>query len=99
MALNYINGQSSGKAVASLVLGIVSIPMCLCCGLIGLITGPLAIIFGKQTQNDINAGTASPTAGGMARAGIICGIIGTILSAIALVLNCVANILPLLMNP
>ena len=99
VALNYIGGQSSGKAVASLVLGIVSIPTCMCCGLIGVITGPLAIMFGKQTQNDIKAGTASPTAGGMARAGIICGIIGTILSALSLVINCVIQILSFLANP
>lgn len=95
VATGYQSGQSSGKAVASLVLGIISIPMCLCCGLIGVILGPLAIFFGHQAKQDIAAGTASPGSAGMANAGVICGIIGTVLAGLSLILNIVS----LVMNP
>ncbi|XAL98789.1 hypothetical protein OT109_14515 [Phycisphaeraceae bacterium D3-23] len=88
-------GQSSGKAVTSLVLGIISIPMCLCCGLFGVIMGPLAIYFGNQAKQDIAAGTASPGSAGMAKAGLICGIVGTVLGGLSLI----ANIASIFMNP
>lgn len=87
VAADYQTGQTSGKAVASLVLGILSIPTCLCCGLLGLILGPLAIVFGKQAQNDIARGIASPGSAGMANAGLICGIVGTALGGVSLVLG------------
>lgn len=95
----YPAGQSSGKAVASLVLGIISIPVCLCCGLLGVILGPLAIMFGKQAKNDIAAGTASPNSAGMASAGIICGTIGTVLGTVSLLLGVLGQLLPYLTNP
>ena len=99
VAAGYQTGQSSGKAVASLVLGIISIPTCLCCGLLGVILGPLAIMFAKQAQRDIANGTVSPGSGGMASAGFICGIIGTALGGISLVLGILGQVLPLLTNP
>ncbi len=64
--------KASGRAITSLVLGIVGI---LCCG-------PLAIvawILGAIELSDIKKGL-SPRAGeGMAKAGMIIGIIGTVL--------------------
>ncbi|HRK30857.1 MAG TPA: GYF domain-containing protein [Tepidisphaeraceae bacterium] len=63
--------QGGGLAVASLVLGIISIPgACLAC--LGLILGILAIIFGVMNKNPAHAGQA--------KAGLICGIIGVVLS-------------------
>lgn len=88
----------SGKATTALVLGICSIPMCMCCGLIGIILGPLAIYFGKEAQKDIHAGVAAPTSEGMAKAGVTCGIIGTSLNCVALLINCVTNVLPILLE-
>jgi Domain of unknown function (DUF4190) len=71
--------RTSGKAIASLVLGIVSL------FLFGVIAGVLAIVFGvqarKETQRD-------PTVGGrgLATAGMILGIIGVVLWAIIILI-------------
>lgn len=74
---------SSGMATASMVLGIVSITVttmtCGCMGFAGLVCGVLAIAFYIQVRNDIKAGRISPQVSGTAMAGLICGIIGTVL--------------------
>ena len=69
--------KSSSKATTALVLGIISI---VCCGLLG----PVAWILGKQELNAIAAGQSSPTGEGSAKAGMILGIIATILLAFGL---------------
>jgi ABC-type Fe3+ transport system permease subunit len=66
-------GKSSQPTVA-LVLGILSI---LCCGLLG----PIAWYMGAQELKAIAAGTSSREGEGLARAGKILGIVGTILLA------------------
>jgi len=93
VASGYQSGQSSGKAVASLVLGVISIPTCLCCGLLGVVLGPLAIVFAKMAQNDIERGIASTGSAGMANAGLICGIVGTALGAVSLVLGIIGQLI------
>jgi predicted Zn finger-like uncharacterized protein len=61
--------QGNGLAVASMVLGIISLlTWCVLLGIPGLICGVLAIIFG-------NLGKANPNGSGMATAGLIMGII------------------------
>jgi hypothetical protein len=63
------------------VLGIISIAGCWCCsGIVGLICGILAIIFGGNAIRAIDAGLADPIDRGKAAAGKICGIIGLALS-------------------
>jgi len=74
----------SGKAVASLVLGIVSIPLCVCLGVPSLICGALALYFAKVARDDIAAGMFSEQSRGMATAGMICGLIGLGLSILHL---------------
>lgn len=80
----------SGMAIASLVLGIVSVTVvpvsCGCLGIPGLICGALAIAFYIQVNNDVKAGRVSPQVSGMAKAGLVCGIIGTALSLAATLL-------------
>ncbi len=73
----YAQPPNSGKAVASLVLGIAGFVVC------PLVCSVLAIIFGKQAQNEIDA---NPVIGGrgMATAGFILGIVGVALSALFL---------------
>jgi len=78
---NYGAMPSSGWAVASMVLGIVSIPTCICFGLPPLICGPLAIVFYVVAKKQIDSGAYSTQSNGMAIAGLVCGIIGTILGA------------------
>lgn len=72
----------SGMAVASMVLGIVSIPACICYGIPGLPCGILAIIFYFQVKKDIKTGKVGAHVHGQAMAGLICGIIGTALGTI-----------------
>ena len=93
VAGQFQGGGSSGKAVTSLVLGIISIPMCFCCGIVGVILGPLAIFFGTQAKKDIAQGIAPPNSAGMAQAGLICGIVGTSLGGIALIMNIISLVL------
>jgi len=79
-------GNSSGKAIAALVLGICSIVGCLFYGVPGLVCGILAIYFARKVRQEIEAGEADLSAKGMSDAGRICGIIGTCLSALFVVL-------------
>ncbi len=67
------DGQMPGRgmAIASLVLGILSL---VCCG---LLPGILAVIFGCVAQYKGNTSH-------MATAGIVCGIIGSLLALIVL---------------
>lgn len=68
---------TSGKAIASMVLGIVScLSFCLCYGIISIPCGILGIVFAKQAAADVAAGRAGHGGDGMAKAGKICGIIG-----------------------
>lgn len=70
--------QKSSKAMVSLVLGILGI---VCCGLLA----PVAWIMGKNELAAIAAGTAPAENEGLAKAGKILGIIGTILLIFSLV--------------
>src|SRR5262245_36782060 len=64
--------SASTQAIMSLVLGILSI---VCCGILA----PIAWYLGSQEQKAIREGR-SPAAGeGVAKAGMILGIIGTVL--------------------
>ena len=71
--------KSNGFAIASLVLGIVSIVFCFIPGLIlvGLITGIIGVVFGVLAKKK------NPT--GMATAGLVCSIIGLILSSLVII--------------
>ena len=71
---------NSGKAIASLVLGIASIPGCILVSVPGIICGILAIVLAGSARRQIQAGTVSAGSAGMAKAGRICGWIGLILS-------------------
>ena len=72
--------KTSGHAVASLVLGIISIPMCSAYGIPSLICGILAVVFAGTANRELAAGHVSPNSAGLARAGKICGWIGIALS-------------------
>ncbi len=72
--------KTNGKAIASLVLGIVSL-FCF-----GLVTGILAIVFSRIATQEIAASHGSQTGAGMAKAGFIIGIIGLVLWAAYLLL-------------
>jgi hypothetical protein len=56
-----------------MVLGIVSLVSCC----LGLVTGPLAIIFAVSAKKEIAASRGAQAGEGMATAGLVMGIIGT----------------------
>lgn len=69
--------KSSSKGTTALVLGIIGI---VCCGFLG----PVAWILGKQELAAIAAGQSPASGEGVAKAGMILGIIATILLAFGL---------------
>lgn len=75
------------NATAALVLGIISIPTCICYGIPGMACGIIAIILGGKAVklHKANPGMYNPSSFNNANAGRICGIIGVILSALFLV--------------
>ena len=71
----------SGLAIASMVLGILSLPLfCFWPGAIPL--GILATVLGFVARSKVKAGTGA--GGGMAMAGIVCGIIAIVLAILML---------------
>ena len=72
--------NGNGKAVASLVLGIISI-VCVTgffyTSLIGVVTGILAIVFGNKARREAKSGIAT--------AGFVCGIGGLSMCALLFV--------------
>ena len=73
--------KTSGKAIASLVLGIIGVLTCGC-----VILSVLAIVFGSLARKDIRESGGATKGAGMAQAGFILGIIGIALAVIYWVL-------------
>jgi len=71
--VGYAAPRTDGLAIASLILGILSL---LCCG---FILGPAAAITGFISRNRIAASGGAIGGGGMAMAGLILGIVGFVL--------------------
>jgi hypothetical protein len=70
--------KASSKATTALVLGILGI---VCCGL----CAPIAWIIGSGELKQIKSGLSSQAGKGFAQAGMIMGIIGTILIIISII--------------
>ncbi|GAB7003792.1 hypothetical protein JCM18899A_12640 [Nocardioides sp. AN3] len=69
------------RAVLILVLGILSIPCC------GFLTGIPAIVMGRRALDEIDRSGGAIGGRGMVNAGYICGIVGTVLSIIGIVVR------------
>lgn len=74
---------SNALAIVALICGILSIVCCLCSGL-GAIPGIVAIICGVQ-------GMKKCPKAGMAKAGMICGIVGVVIGIITLIIGLVTG--------
>ncbi|MEU1316508.1 DUF4190 domain-containing protein [Streptomyces tibetensis] len=74
----------NGLGIAAMVLGIVSCTLFCLYGVVSLVTGILAIVFGIKGRKRAEAGVA--TNHGQAQAGLIMGIIGIILGITVIVL-------------
>jgi len=72
----------SGMAIASMVCGILSIT---CTGFLGIILGPTALGLGLAGRKAIAASNGWKKGEGMATAGIVTGVIGTIFSIVYLI--------------
>lgn len=78
-------GQSNTQGLLAMIFGITSIPLGLCCGLIGVGLGVAAVVLGFMGRNKADQGLASNR--GQAQAGLICGIIGAALGIGITILN------------
>ena len=76
--------STSGKATASLVLGILAVLLFVVWG--ALILGPLAIVFGAMARNEIKTNPAK-SGYGLATAGMTLGIVGMVLWAVFLAIG------------
>ena len=89
-----------GRATASMVTGIVSIPLavlgvgCFLCGLPGLACGIVAVALGAGVRSLARQGQVSPASGSQAWAGIVCGSVGI---ALAILATAVTLIVPAIM--
>lgn len=70
--------KASNQALTSLILGICSI---LCCQILG----PIAWYLGSQEGKAIREGRSSPAGDGLAKAGMILGIVGTVLLVLSFI--------------
>jgi len=77
--------ESNGLAITSLILGIVGVTGAFCCVIFGL-AGPAAIITGVAGMKKADESMGRVGGRGMAQAGLILGIVGTVFFAISLVL-------------
>lgn len=77
----YAQPQSSQKALWSLIVGIISLPLAFCCGPLGLV-GIAAFVLGNGANRDIRASGGQQSGEGMAKAGVILGIIAIVLSVL-----------------
>jgi hypothetical protein len=75
------------NSTAVLVLGIVSIVLCWCVGIVGIACGVIALIMANKGKAlyDASPDAYTPSSFNNLKAGKICGIIGIILSALYLV--------------
>lgn len=74
--------QKQGLAVATLVLGILSIVGCTMYGLPGVLCGVTALVLGRYAKRAIREGRSPASAMSLTKAGIICGWIGLSLGAL-----------------
>ncbi|AXE88977.1 DUF4190 domain-containing protein [Streptomyces sp. Go-475] len=74
----------NGMGIAAMVLGIISCTLFCLYGVVSLVTGILAVVFGIKGRKRAEAGVA--TNHGQAQAGLIMGIIGIILGITVIVL-------------
>ena len=70
------------NSTASLVLGILSIPSCICYGVLGIILGTIAIVLGRGADKIYKKEPESYVGINNAKAGMVTGIIGITLSLI-----------------
>jgi len=84
---NFETQQKLPNATAVLVLGIISIVTCCCYGILGIITGIVALILAKKDTKLYNSNPAIYTNFSQIKTGKILAIIGISLSVLYLLIN------------
>jgi hypothetical protein len=79
---------TNNKAVIALVLGIVGLPLSLCCSVLGLIGIP-AIILGRTARREIAASGGGQTGDGLATWGFVLGIVDVVIGVLLFVIGIV----------
>ena len=82
--------QMSVFAILSLVFGVLSLPLSICCGCFSAPLGIAGIVLGIIGINQIKAGTH--TGNGLCYGGIACGAISLLIAVVLLILNLVFSI-------
>ncbi len=90
MAAGYAAQRTDGLAIASLIVGILSVVCSLAC--LGIILGPAAAIMGFISRQRIVSSGGTLGGGTLAVVGLVLGIVGFLLSAGAVVLLLVGAI-------
>jgi len=81
-------GATSTKAVWALVLGILGLPLALCCSVLGLV-GIASILLGRSARREIAASGGAQRGEGMAKAGYILGWVDVVLAVLLMILTAV----------
>jgi hypothetical protein len=76
--------KTSGKAIASMVTGLVGL-LTVCCGFLA-ISSIVAIVLGVLARKDIRESNGQLKGDGMAKTGIITGIIGVLILVVVIIL-------------
>jgi hypothetical protein len=79
------------KGVIALVLGILGFVFAICCSLLGLIIGVVAIILGRVARKEIASTGGAQGGDGMAKAGFILGIVDVVISVILIIVGIVLS--------
>lgn len=82
---------NSGMAIASMVLGITSIPVCFCFGVLSIVLGFVGIGLYFGAKHQMATGAYGTQSNGMAIAGLICSIVGVLLGGVFLVMMVAGN--------
>lgn len=82
VAPQWAGPKTDGLAIASLVVGIISVT---CAGYLGIILGPMALIFATRARNRIEKSGGWTKGASLATAGIVLGVIGTLVSIVYLI--------------
>ncbi|GIF77583.1 DUF4190 domain-containing protein [Asanoa siamensis] len=84
--------QNNALGLAALIVGIASIPL-VCCWPLGLATGIAGVVLSHLGKQKAAQGLANNR--GQAHAGFICGIVGTALAVLSLLLGVVFSVIDL----
>jgi hypothetical protein len=84
--------QSNQKATIALVAGISSIVFAICCSLLGVVLGGVAIFFGNQAKGEIARSGGAQGGAQYAQWGFVTGIVGAVLGVIMMFLGLAFNV-------